>query len=337
MRKHTYAHTQTQTHTRAHTHTHLRGECVTDYSRDFQIIYDDAAQSCTIRFRCFDTPNAVTVYGPETSTYAAEDMLHSVRRMCLEYHRLWSFSLPESDVSRINAACERVEVDPRTADIVSRMREFHDVEPAFDFTVGAVSYLWKHARRLPTERELAEAMNHVAAGCVRVEGSAIVKADPLAKIDVGGAAKGVVADAIAAYLRKCGVTCADVDLGGNLFMLGKHPAGRPWRVSVKIPEGVAVKPIVVDVVDSAAATSGSYERFVEIEGRRYQHIIDARTGWPCVNGIVSATVFSSSALEADLLATTTCLLGSQGFAALAGRHPACRFVAITEGGGVLRA
>ncbi len=299
-----------------------------DYSNDYSIKYGEA--SCSISFRCFDTPNAVTIYGAPSGGEDAERVLLDARRLCLELHHLWSFSLPASDVSRINAAgaYERVAVDQRTALLLRSMQEFNAQEPAFDFTVGPASYLWKNAQRVPDAAAIADALLHVGARKVQVGDDFVVKEDAAVKVDVGGAAKGFAADEVVALLRAAGVHSADVDLGGNLFMVGSHPEGRAWRVSVRIPEGVDARPIVVEVRDASVVTSGSYERFVEIDGERYQHIVDARTGWPAKRDIVSATVISSSSLQADMLATTALLAGSEGMPALQDRHPDCTFMVI---------
>lgn len=307
-----------------------------DYSKDFQIAHDDARNACSIRFRCFDTPNVVTVFAGAGDGADAEDVLLQARRMCLEFHRLWSFTLPGSDIARVNEPVGRVRVDVRTALLLAAMKAFSEVEPAFDFTVGPVSYAWKHAVGVPSDDELQQALAHVGVEKVSVEGDAVVKEDPLAQVDVGGAAKGFVADALAAHLRASGVESATIDLGGNLHMLGSHPSGRAWRVSVRVPEGMDVKAPVVEVRDASVVTSGSYERFVEIDGRRYQHIVDAATGWPSDSDVVSATVVSPSSLEADMLATTALLVGSHGFEPLKARHPEAAFLAITARGDVLR-
>lgn len=307
-----------------------------DYSNDYQVTYDDDAGACTLRFRCFDTPNSVTAYGCAQPDYALERLLLEVRQMCLDYHFLWSFSLPESDVSRINGRRRRIAVDPRTVRIVEAMKCFHGREPLFDFTIGSVSFIWKHATHVPADGELADALSHVGADLVSVGEGEVVKADPLVQIDVGGAAKGFVADEVARSLRDGGVESADVDLGGNLYMVGSHPSGRDWRVAVRVPRGLQAERVVVQVRDKSVVTSGSYERFVEIDGVRYPHVIDARTGRPTQSDIVSATVISSSSLEADLLATTALLAGSSGFAEIAARHPECGFIAMLEDGKVVK-
>ena len=300
-----------------------------DYSTGFTLSYDEAAEACSIEFRCFDTPNSVSIHGCTMPDYPVEDLLLAVRRRCLWFHRCWSFSLPESDVSRINAASSRTEVDDCTARLLQAMKGFHDVEPAFDFTIGPVSYLWKHASVVPSGDEVRSALAHVGADKVRIEGNTVVKDDPLVQVDVGGAAKGFAADAVVAMLRDAGVTSADVDLGGNLFMVGNHPSGRPWRVSVRDPRGggASVSAGILEVADRAVVTSGSYERFVEIDGVRYQHIVDARTGWPSMSPVASATVVAKSALEADMLATTALLVDP---AELELRHPTAQFTIIAE-------
>ena len=307
-----------------------------DYSRDFRIAYSEEHDSCSIGFRCFDTPNVVTVYGVAAACCDVEELLLAVRAECLDLHRLWSFTMEGSDIWRINQPCECVEVDARTASILLAMKEFHEIEPAFDFTVGPVSYLWKHAKRLPSDEEIKAALEHVGVDRVSVDGNAIAKADPLVQVDVGGAAKGFAADAIAARLRRAGVVSADIDLGGNLFMVGGHPSGRPWRVAIRIPEGVGAEKPVLGVWDRSVVTSGSYERFVEIGGERFQHIVDSSTGRPSTSDLVSATVVADCSLMADMLATTALLTGSAGLANLAKRHPSYSIVAITDQGMILQ-
>ncbi len=307
-----------------------------DYSSECQIARNDSDGSCAVSFHCFDTFNTVTVFDDSAARADIESLLREVHKDCLELHGLWSFSLDGSDVARINAAPARCKVDFRSAMLIAAMKAFHDVEPLFDFTVGPVSYLWKHAECVPSDVEVATALAHVGAEKVSVEGNAVVKADPFVQVDVGGAAKGFAADAVAAHLRLAGIESARIDLGGNLYMLGSHPSGRPWRVAVRVPEGSRVKSPVVEVRDKSVVTSGSYERFVEIEGGRYHHIIDATTGKPSASDIVSATVVAASSLQADMLATTALLAGSSGIEGLRSRHPEAEIIAFTCDGTVLR-
>lgn len=306
-----------------------------DFSKDFQVAYSVEPDACTIRFRCFDTPNSVTIFGGAGGGRDVEEVLLEVRRACLGFHRIWSFSLAGSDIARLNEPVSAVRVDARTSQLLSAMKAFHDEEPTFDFTVGPVSFMWKRAARAPSDAELSAALEHVGPSKVTIEGSMVSKADPLVQVDVGGAAKGFVADSIAALLRQAGVVSADIDLGGNIYMLGEHPSGRAWRVAVRVPEGVDARRPVVEVRDRSVVTSGSYERFVEIDGKRYQHIVDPRTGRPSETDIVSATVVAESSLLADMLATTALLGGTAGLEGLAERHPGVSIIAITSCGDVV--
>ena len=292
-----------------------------DYSLEYTFAQTESYDGLALTFFCFDTWCSIAVYGRA----AARELLIELREQCLRFHELWSFSLPGSDVARLNERAARVEVAPETAALLRAMLAFHQVEPLFDFTIGSVSYLWKHARALPSQPEIAAALQHVGAEGVRVEGATVVKDDPLTCIDVGASAKGFIADALAGFLRAEGVSCADIDLGGNLYLLGQHPAGRPWRVDVGLPEGYPKAPPRFEVTDTAVVTSSCFERSMVIDGTSYHHIIDPQTGWPIGSSIASATVVHPSALQADLLATTALLAGAQGADALAARHPQARF------------
>lgn len=310
---------------------------MSDYSRDFAVSYG-ADGSCRIAFRCFDAANSITLYGcPEP-----EPLLLEARRRCLGYHALWSFSDPESDIARANAPVGRVRLHPETSALLRRMLEFHETEPSFDPTVGAASYLWKHVRETgepPSEADLRAALSHVGAEKLHLEGDVLVKDDPLLQVDVGGAAKGFVADRLAAYLRSEDATCADVDLGGNLYLVGEHPQGRPWRLEVELPDDLRREldgSVAFEAADTSVVTSGSLERTVEVSGKNYQHIVDSATGRPSPSDVVSATVLSPDSCYADMLATAAVLVGSGGLGALASRHPDAGLVVVTRAGHVFR-
>ena len=308
-----------------------------DYSLDYTIHYE-GNDSCAISFGCFDTANTVTVHELDRFQKDPEQVLLAARHTCLHLHELWSFTLPESNIARLNQPCESIEVDALTIELIESMQQFKAIEPLFDFTIGPASFLWKQAfiaRAVPTDAEIAEALTHVGADHIGISGQTVNKDDPLTSIDVGGAAKGFAADLLAAQLRAAGATSADVDLGGNLYLVGNHPEGRPWRLELTVPMDIDANPGLVEVSDASAVTSGTYERFAEIGGRFFHHIIDPTTGWPAQSDIASVTVIGSSSLQADMLAPTCLIAGSAGMRDLARRHPGYRFVAITTGGYVI--
>lgn len=185
---------------------------------------------------------------------------------------------------------------------------------AFDVTVGPVVKAWGFsggrkpdkvlsASLLEEKRALVGYTNLVLKdGACGLSRSGMV-------VDLGGMAKGYAVDVSCRDLRKAGARNFVVNLGGNMRCYGKPEAGRPWRIGVRDPLRPAATIGRVELEDGmAVATSGNYERFVEIEGKRYAHIIDPRTGWP-VSGMAGVTVVAPSAATADALSTSLFVLG----------------------------
>lgn len=304
-----------------------------DFSEGYQLTCCPERDAHTIRFHCFDTHNEITVYGcPQ-----APDILRSLQRSCLDYHRLWSFTMPHSDVTRLNGNASRVPVAPETAELLMCMQRFYEQEPTFDFTIGAASYLWKRARSLPSPASVSAAVSHVNADALHIEGMVVHKDDAELSVDVGAAAKGFVADRLAQSLRAQGVRCADIDLGGNLYLLGAHPQGRFWVLEIDLPDEPRYPRVLFEAKDCSVVTSSCLERPLIIEGQRFCHTIDPQTGYPAQTDIISATVLADSSVYADMLSTCVLLASSEGFEALAARHSAAQVIAITEAGEVLAA
>jgi thiamine biosynthesis lipoprotein len=130
--------------------------------------------------------------------------------------------------------------------------------------------------------------------------------------DFGGIGKEYAADRAATLLAERGIARALVDLGGDVRALGAQEGGAPWRVGIRHPRGARPDEAVaaIEVVDAAVATSGDYERFIEIDGRRYCHILDPRSGWP-VTHWQSVSVVAPLAIVAGSCATIAMLLGAR--------------------------
>ena len=159
---------------------------------------------------------------------------------------------------------------------------------------------------------------------------------PDAQLDLGGIAKGYAVDKVWERFRGIGVTNALVDLGGNLRCLGEAAPGRGgWRTAVRDPLSPAPGYILGTFLlrpGEAVATSGNYERFVTIAGKRYAHIIDPRTGRPA-EGVLSCTVIADTAVAADALSTTLFVLGSNDGKEYLRKHaPDCAALWVTESG-----
>ena len=133
---------------------------------------------------------------------------------------------------------------------------------------------------------------------------------------IGGIAKGYAADLLRAQLEKEGVTSATLDLGGDVFVMGRKTDGSDWRIAVKDPADTESYLGVVSAADKFVVTSGVYERYFEENGVRYHHILDPKTGCPAESGLVSVTVLCGNGAWADALSTACFVLGPDGALAL---------------------
>ena len=233
----------------------------------------------------------------------SQETLDALAERCQYFESILSRTIVTSDIGRINAAGGApVEVAPETADLVTQaLRYCAESDGRFDITIGAVSSLWDfHEGVLPEEADLAEAVTHVDFTKVQVDGTTITLLDPAAKLDLGGIAKGYIADDLCRMLEEAGCTSGCVNLGGNVKTLGTKPDGTPWHVGIQDPNdtrGTVVAAVYSE--DTSVVTSGLYERQFERDGRRYWHILDPATGYPVETDLVSATIVSAASIDGD--------------------------------------
>ena len=132
-------------------------------------------------------------------------------------------------------------------------------------------------------------------------------------LELGGISKGYIADGIRNIFAKHGVNTAIINLGGNVIVMGTSPSSpEGWNVGVQDPDEVRGQVVGTKrVIDGTVVTSGIYERYVEVDGVRYHHILDPKTGYPVDNDLSGATIFTKVSLKADALSTTLFLLGTK--------------------------
>ena len=214
-------------------------------------------------------------------------------------------------VDRINRARGRpVRVDEETALLLDYAAACHASSGGrFDITSGVLRRAWNFRRAPPRLPDAAEVdALRTLIGWARVEWSDREIRLPQAgmHIDFGGIGKEYAADRAATILAQYGVRHALVNLGGDVRALGTQPGGAPWRIGIAHPRRPGAAIGGFEVTDGAVATSGDYQRYFEIDGRRYSHILDARTGWP-VDHWQSASVVAPVCTLAGTLATLAML------------------------------
>ena len=153
-------------------------------------------------------------------------------------------------------------------------------------------------------------------------------------IDLGGIGKGVAVDWAIAKLRSLGVTNAMVKAGGDLRVSGAPPGETHWTVQLEDPQKLGRR-VRIPLRDAALSTSGNYENFFEVNGRRYSHILNPRTGLP-VEGIAACTVIAPTCAESDLWATALFVHGVERSLHEFGQRLAIRFTTITNAGFAVR-
>ncbi len=188
-------------------------------------------------------------------------------------------------------------------------------EGSYDPTILPVVRLWDFdtGGRLPSPEALASAVSLVDYTAVRVTGALALA--PGQQVDLGGVGKGAVVDLIADHLAGQGIERFLVEAGGDLLVAGLKPGERPWRIWIQHPRTAEAALAILEIGAAgerrAVVTSGDYERSLEVDGARYHHILDPKTGWPA-RASVSVTVIAARAAEADALATGLFVAGPAG-------------------------
>ena len=242
----------------------------------------------------------------EAFSRAVEPCMREIRRFEAKYSRY----LPESVASAINRAAgvRSVPIDEETASILEYAAVCHEQSDGrFDITSGAWRRVWHPERTtLPSRRELDACAAKVGWEKVRLSDRAVYLPLPGMELDFGGVVKEYAADAAAMVAGRAGIRHGLVNLGGDIRIVGPQPDGRPWPIGIVHPQRPDAAIATLSLAGGAVTTSGGYERFVEIEGRRYSHLIDPRTGWP-VDGLLSVSVIASQAIVAGSVATVALL------------------------------
>ncbi len=228
-----------------------------------------------------------------------------------EVHRLdrkYSHYRNDSYLSRLNRQVSRsdgVPVDSETAGLLDFAAcQFRTTEGRFDITAGALTALWENARQLPSQQEINTALAITGWQHARWSDNRLYLPAGF-RINLGGVVKEYAADRAAWVLRQHGIRSACVDLGGDLHVLGPHPDGSPWHIGIRHPrQPGAIASLTM--THGGLATSGDYERFTLLEGKRYSHLIDPRTGHP-VRGLASVSVVAPNCLLAGGISTLAML------------------------------
>lgn len=246
-----------------------------------------------------------------------ESLIDTCFDMANTYEHYFSRTLEGSDIYNINHANGApVEVHDETAELIRYGIAFGDLSGGvFDISIGALTDLWdipNNNGMIPAQTQIDAALATVDYRQITVDGNTVTLGNPDAALDLGGIAKGYVADRMREYLNANSACEGFINLGGNVLTLGQKANDEPYHIGIRKPFGEDGETITaVDVTDRSIVTSGRYERYFEKDGHIYHHILDPKNGYPYDNGLNGVTILSDSSMAGDALSTICFALGQE--------------------------
>lgn len=252
-----------------------------------------------------------------------ENVLDTVFNRLKEIENRMSKTIENSDISNINAQAGKgpVEVHEDVYYVLKKAVHFAELtNGAYEPTIGPLVELWNikgegenEVHSLPQKDRIHEAVNKVNYKKLELlEDNKVFLQEEGMKIDLGGIVKGYAADETKRILNENGVKNAIIDLGGNIYACGSKASGEAWKIGIQNPFKLIGNYLgIVHAVDSSIVISGDYERYFELDGKRYHHILDSKTGYPSENELSAVGVITKDSIDGDALSTAFFVLGTQ--------------------------
>ena len=273
-----------------------------------------------------------------------EGLADKIGNRLQEINRSMSTYIEDSEISRFNRFDEVNEPFAVSEDFLSVMRAGEEIFElsggAWDATVAPLVDLWGFGPSgkqpaVPPAAKLKSILAAVGFNRITITPSGhLIKKAAGTTLDFGSIAKGFGVDQLAVLLRSRGHHNFLVEIGGEVVASGARTDGQPWRIGINTPRPGASEDAVykaVSLEDAAFATSGDYRNFFVIDGVRYSHVIDPRTGYPVANGVVSASIIAPNCTFADGLATAVMVMGAEKGMALIDRLEAVEGMIVVAG------
>lgn len=224
--------------------------------------------------------------------------------------------IPTTQISQVskNSGIQPVKVDKEVYDLVERAIKVSQLTSgAFDISYASMDKIWKFdgsMKEMPTPEAIKQSVARIGYQKIVLDAKAqtIYLKEKGMKLGLGGIGQGYIADKIKDLLLSKGCTSGIVNVSGDINAWGYQTSGKPWTVAIVNPLNKSKVFATFPLENSAVETSGSYEKYVVFDGKRYSHIIDPRTGYPA-QGVVSVSVFAKQTEIADALATGIFVLG----------------------------
>jgi len=284
-------------------------------------------------FRAMGGGNEITLAAPNAA--AAEQGFEAAIREVLRIEEKYSRYRPESLIGMINASAGGAPIlcDEETSHLLDFADHLYRQSGGlFDITSGILRRAWNFSTpALPGDDLLRELLPLVDWPRVERSGAAIRLPQAGMELDFGGFGKEYAADRAAALLIQQGFGHGYVNLGGDLCAIGPQPSGAPWLIGIADPRQPGKIIASIPLTRGALATSGDYEKFFDLDGQRYCHVLDPRTGYP-VSHWRSVSVLAPLCVAAGSFSTIAMLKKDDGLAFLA--STGVSYLAVDQQGGI---
>lgn len=250
---------------------------------------------------------------------------------------------PETQISQVNqnAGIKPIKVDKEVFDLTKKGIYFSKLtDGAFDISIVAMNKIWKFddsMDELPSEQAIKESVRHVGYQNIILDStnSTIFLRNPGMKIGFGSIGKGYAADKTRDLMKSMGVKAGIIDASGDISTWGTQPDGKPWAIGINNPFNDHKMAAVLYFKENAVTTSGSYEKYAEIHGKRYSHIMNPKTGYPST-GLTSVTITGPNATMANGFSTSIMVLGEKEGLKLLKQFPEYHYLLITDKGKIVK-
>lgn len=255
-----------------------------------------------------DTQVTITLYDQSSS-----NILDECFEICKKYELLLSRTNPESELYKLNHQDknEPIKISDELAKVIKIGLDYSEISNGnFDITVGRLIDLWDFKASqpvVPKQSDINQALTTVSYKNINLDNNIISFSNPDTIIDLGAVAKGYIGDRIKDYLVDQGVNSAIINLGGNVLCVGKKGTD-DFRIGITDPQSNE-DIIRLNIDDKSVVTSGIYQRYFEVDGKYYHHILSPQTGYSYHNGIASVSIISNDSVDGDALSTVCFTLG----------------------------
>ncbi|MCL1673478.1 FAD:protein FMN transferase [Elizabethkingia ursingii] len=279
----------------------------------------------------------------DKDSISAEQNIHKAIAEITRIENLISEWRPETQISQVNqnAGIKPIKVDKEVFDLTKKGIYFSKLtDGAFDISIVAMDKIWKFddsMDELPSEQAIKESVRHVGYQNIILDStnSTIFLKNPGMKIGFGSIGKGYAADKTRDLMKSIGVKAGIIDASGDISTWGTQPDGKPWAIGINNPFNDHKMAAVLYFKENAVTTSGSYEKYAEIHGKRYSHIMNPKTGYPST-GLTSVTITGPNATMANGFSTSIMVLGEKEGLKLLKPFPEYHYLLITDKGKIIK-